>query len=140
MTERSPKMAQDRPTIRPRWLRWPKTSPRRPKMGPRWPQEGPTWPNMAQHGPEMGPRWAQDGAKMSPRWAQDGLKIHLRRLSHIKPRKKSVPVKGSAGFGPVFGSSWGPYTGLYGALTPSYRLREGILRRKARKSKNEGCL
>ena len=110
----------------------PKMSPRRPKMSPRWVQEGPKWA-------QEGPRWAQDGPKMAPRWAQDGLKIALRRPSHIKPRKKSVPVKASPGLGPVFGPSWGPYTGLYGPLTPSYRLIEGILRRKARKSKHEGC-
>ena len=122
IAQHDPRRGQDRP----------KKSPRRPKMGPRWAQEG---PRQAQEGP----RWLQDGPKMAPRWAQDGLKIDLRRLSHIKPRKRSVRIKASAGLGPVFGLSWGSYTGLYGPLTPSYRLIEGILRRKARKSKNEEC-
>ena len=115
IAQHGPRKGQDRP----------KMSPRRPKMSPRWAQEV--------------PRWAQDGPKMAPRWAQDGLKIDLRRLSHIKPRKKRGRIKRRAGLGPVFGLSWGSYTGLYGPLTPSYRLIEGILRRKARKSKNEGC-
>ena len=106
-------------------------------MGPIWPRMGPRW---AQEGPRQaqeGPRWPQDGPKMAPRWAQDGPKIVLGRLSHIKPRKRSGRLKRSPGFWPPFGPSWGPYTGLYGLLTPSYRLIEGILRRKARKPKNE---
>ena len=122
IAQHGPRRGQDRP----------KKSPRRPKMSPRLAQEG---PRQAQEGP----RWPQDGPKMAPRWAQDGLKIDLRRLSYIKPRKKSARAKRCPGFGPVFGPFWGPYTGLYGPLTPSYRLIEGILRRKARKSKNEGC-
>ena len=122
IAQHGPRRGQDRP----------KKSPRRPKMGPRWAQEG---PRQAQEGP----RWPQDGPKMAPRWAQDGLKIDLRRLSHIKPRKKSGRINERPGFGPVFGSSWGSYTGLYGLLTPSYRLIEGILRQKARKPKNNEC-
>ena len=122
IAQHDPSRGQDRP----------KKSPRRPKMGPRWAQEG---PRQAQEGR----RWLQDGPKMGPRWVQDGLNIDLRRLSHIKPRKKRGRVKASPGLGPPFGPSWGPYTGLCGALTPSYRLIEGILTRKARKLKNIEC-
>ena len=85
-------------------------APEGAKIGPRRAQEGPRW---AQDGPKRAqdrPKRAQDGPKMGPRWPQDGLKIDLRRLSHIKPRKKSKSHT-APGFGTCFGALLGALHG-----------------------------
>ena len=113
--------------------------------GPRWPKMAPRWPKMAQEGPEMGPRWAQDGPKraqdgpkMGPRWPKMGSRWVPRGLPTSKSKKGVPSPMMATPPGAVFGVSGGAIRAPQGPLGPILALIFGILRRKARKLKNEG--